>query len=254
MDKEVKEIDLLDLFVQSFIFIKTNFKTLLIFALAGAILGLAYYYFKPKKYSQEIIGYSTITEPQIIKESFLELISPAYRNNLKTKANNEIIASNIEAISKVEISDHNDLIKILFTVKKPISGNALPDILNIHLSNNVYINKSFNLKRANLESIISFIDTEIKAKQSLLDISDKFSGTILLGSEETPTSLFIKKQEYEEQLSFLEPFVITVIGELKNSGPSLIILAFVGAFLSTFVFISIKILQSLNKLTNSRSK
>lgn len=254
MKNEVQEIDLLELFLKGFLFVKTNIKFLFIFALAGTILGISYYYFKPQRFTQEITGYSTTIEPEILKESFNKFSNSLYIDELQNQSEDESVVRSLQSITEVEIQDINaenaHLIKIIFTSAKELSGSIFSELIETNLSDNPYITRRIANKKANLESIISFIDTEIQNIQQRNN-NNKTSGTILLNNEETPTSLYIQKKEYEEDLNNIQPFIIAGISKPQESGVSLLTLLFGGAFLGLFIALSINILKALNRITKN---
>lgn len=255
MNKEVQEIDLLDLFLKAFVFIKNNLVSILIFGAIGALLGATYSFLRPEKYSQEIVGFSTIIEPEVIKESLSELASPDYREDLSGKTNDETLIGNINSIKNIEISDLNNpekkVLKLSISSTLPIVSEELRDIIDFNLAGNKYILTTIENKKNRIEEIIIFLEKEIKLKQEALAAASNAKGTFLLNSEETPTSLYIKKKEYEEELSFLCPFVISKIGEPKPANrASLPLLLVLGGFfgcLSVIIFKAIKAIDSLSK-------
>lgn len=256
MKKEVQEIDLLDLFLKTFVFIKKNIVSFLMFGAIGAMLGATYSFIRPEKFSIEIVGFSTVIDTEVIKETICEMASPEYKKNLSKKTNNEKFIRNISAISGIDISELQNskkkILKLTFYSSQPFESETLQDIIGYNLSENHYISTIIENQKNKIKGIIIFLEKEIKLKQEALAVASDTKATILVNTNETPASLFIMKKEYEEELSFLSPFVVSKIGEPKvaNSASLPFLLAF-GGFLGCFLVVFFHAIKAINKLSKA---
>lgn len=141
--------------------------------------------------------------------------------------------------------------KIKFTCSKAVSEQNLSNITELCLSQNEYINKKVNDKIRSHKNVIHFIEKEIEYKQTKLNKVIQSGNTVFLGNDETATSLYKEKVNYEDELQYLEPQTITSISKPTDTSTSPVIITFTGLILGILLIVIIHTIKGLNSITGN---
>jgi hypothetical protein len=253
MNDEIQEIDLLALFIRLFKFIKKQFFLLLGIAAIGAAAGAAMYILTPEKHQYKLIGYSPIGENKVINTAISDLSYMINGNELPALSKKLDIPvetlQNVTSIESVIDEDNNNRLSITITVSTPIDKEQVSALLTNYIASNDYLAQKLNIKKSQIKNTINFIDKQIDTYKNEHIAQEGTS--LYVNNSETPTSLFIKKNSYEEQLAFLSPFVITHFPEKPTNPQSSILIYFLGGgFLGIIILIMAFSLKKINLLAD----
>jgi len=255
MGENVKEIDLLVLFLRFFHFCKYRFWYIFITGFLGGILGITVYFLYPKTYLYTISAESTEIPVDVIEKT-INTTSKLFTQKIDSLSFSELnisdeITGRIKSLTAKRDNDNPQKIGIRLITASPVSKKEVETLLSDILDNNSFIRKRIELKKSQYEKIISFIDGQIAANSVLPDKIAKEQG-ILVQGEETPTSLFLKRKQYEYSLNYLVPLVIDNFPVLpENPAPSIIVFALVGGIILLIVIFSYFAFLKLNSLAES---
>ncbi len=247
MKENTNEIDLIDLFMKGYVFIKNRIKVISFFVFAGAIGGLVYFQIQSEKYEETLIGYSPIISNKILEESVKDLAKPGHKEHIYASPADSSIKQTVKCIKKIEsssIGENTNMLKLTFTTSKPTSKEELTKLINNTLLTNEHTLAKLDLKKQRLLSIIDFLDSQIKVKS---ESEEKGENGIYINNSETPTTLYKEKKLLEEELAFLQPIVITKAYDIvKPAKTPLVTCLIAGGFLSFIVICAYFILKSIN--------
>lgn len=257
MSENVKEIDLLALFIRFFQFCKNKFKILFIAGIIGGGAGIAIYFFLPNNYKYEISGVTTEIPADIIQKtinSSKKFFSNPTDSLLKELAVPDVLLNNVKNISaSIEDEESNQLNISLITYKSISKKDAELIIFSI-LKRNSYIQDMLNIKKDQIEKIIGFLDEQIENYYQLPTKVLSEEG-ILIQGEETPTALFLKKKQYEFKLNYLQSVVINNFPVLPDPTKSSVLLfCVIGSMLLLIVVLIYFIGAKLNHMVINMNK
>jgi hypothetical protein len=234
MSENVKEIDLLVLFIRFFQFCKKRFLVLLIAGFIGGGAGFLVYSLLPDTYQYNISGIATEIPADVIVKTVNS--SNKYFTNKNDSVVNPLAVSKtlfnkvIKISASIEDEESNDLKFELVMSDHITKSDAELLILSILKSNN-YINEMLTNKHGQTERIIGFLDEQIKSYDQLPAKVLAEEGIIIQG-DETPTDLFIKKEQYKFRLNYLQPVTINNFPVLpEQTKKSYILFSLIGAIL-----------------------
>ncbi len=256
------EIDLLELTVKLYLFIKRKLKFLLFFLIAGIIIGIVKHYISRPFYETYLVANSNIISNNRIVD-IINTLQPfigeknidSSSGKLKTSINILKQIKNIEAT--IIEKEENELFELnCYKIDLQIYDNSMIDsiryaIINLINSNN-YIKKKTTLKRENILKLISKINEEIKGldslEQSLLSESKNF---IIIDGQNEIVNLLEKKHKLEEEFQLTEAINIiedfTVLSTPANKSISVHILIYgliflvIGFFVAIFIEVKKKV-------------
>ncbi len=255
MGENVKEIDLLVLFLRFFQFCKYRFWYIFIAGFLGAVLGITACFLYPKTYLYTISAESSEIPDDVIVKT-INTTSKLFTRKVDSLSFPELIISDeiTGRIKKLTAQKDNAELKkveIKLITTLPVQKKEVETLLSDILNTNPYIRERIDLKKSEYEKIISFIDGQITANSVFPDKIAKGQG-ILIQGDETPTSLFLKRKQYEYNLNYLVPLVIVNFPVLPESpAPSIIIFALVGGVLLIMVVLAYFAFLKLNSIANS---
>jgi hypothetical protein len=254
MGDNVKEIDLLVLFLRFFQFCKYRFWYIFIAGFLGGILGITVYFLYPQTYLYTISAESTEIPVDIIEKT-INTSSKLFTKKIDSLSFSGLnipnrITGRIKSLTAQKDNTEPQKIEIKLITTSPVSKKDVGTLLSDILNNNSYIKERIELRKSEYEKIISFIDGQIAANTVLPDKIAKDQGILVQGSE-TPTSLFLKRKQYEYSLNYLEPLVIDNFPMLpENPAPSIRIFSLVGGMLLIMVVLAYFAFLKLNSIAN----
>jgi len=270
MANQEYEIDLLELIIKFWIFIKKNLKLYLLFGVIGLVIGTIYAFGLSKKTYETSMIVTTnldISDVTDVLKSLTEIIDQADYELLSKEMN--LPMKYIESISKIKIETSADTEK----EDKKIAGNKIKITLNVKMNTNLdtisygiqrYVNKNpyvkerYELNKKNILQLITEVDVSIKKldslQRSILHGNGKGSQ---LNIESKPSyhselmSFFEKKQSLLTSYQLGKPIIIvqgfrTLIQPAQGRLNKVISLS--------FVFLVIGFLVSLVILFNQKVK
>jgi len=270
MANQEYEIDLLELIIKFWIFIKKNLKLYLLFGVIGLVIGTIYAFGLSKKTYETSMIVTTnldISDVTDVLKSLTEIIDQADYELLSKEMN--LPMKYIESISKIKIETSADTEK----EDKKIAGNKIKITLNVKMNTNLdtisygiqrYVNKNpyvkerYELNKKNILQLITEVDVSIKKldslQRSILHGNGKGSQ---LNIESKPSyhselmSFFEKKQSLLTSYQLGKPIIIvqgfrTLIQPAQGRLTKVISLS--------FVFLIIGFLVSLVILFNQKVK
>jgi len=207
------EIDLIEVGVKLFVFLKKRGVKLLLFVFIGSILGFSLLKSLPKSYEVEFSGYSPFANELVVKEWLGEL-----NRNLKAD-NNRIIAENysvheklVGKIQEVETTveeDHEKSVRLhirvlLNDLEDPVE---VVNFMNSYIAGNKYIQKSLQLREKQIPEAIKAINDQL---ESLKKSNYKGNGTTVVMHDAANSfiTLLNKKTDLEKDMEFLRAFVV----------------------------------------------
>jgi len=271
-DKANDEIDLIELFIKTYLFFKKHFYHFLLIGFIGGIIGGSYGFFSKTKYESNFIGYTNIVSNEILIEQINNSIVKLHANN-NTEALAKILNTTpevIKSISKIETfipeninPEEKDITR--FGINIQLDKNKNFEIIKKNLYNSLitteYLNKRYkiyirqqNEKLTKLNSEINELD---ELQKDILNLSDSRAQVVVQTDKKSFHSelmnLFAQKQGIERAIELAEPITIidnfTTISKVeKNSLKKSIIGAFTLFFLALFFFM----FKNLNKLSEEK--
>lgn len=257
MSENVKEIDLLALFIRFYQFCKTKFKILFIAGIIGGGAGIAIYFFLPDNYKYEISGVTTEISADIIQKtinSSEKFFSNPTDSLLKELEVPNTLLKKVKSISASVEGEETDQLNISLITNSPISKKDAELLIFSILKRNSYIQDMLNIKKDQIEKIIGFLDDQIENYDQLPTKVLSEEG-ILIQGEETPTALFLKKKQYEFKLNYLQPVVINNFPVLPEPTKSPVLLfCIIGSMLLLIVVFIYFIGTKLNHMVINMNK
>lgn len=250
---EVKEIDLIELFLSLFLFIKKNLIILLLAFLLGGSIGFAYFKIKKETYSYSITINSMNLPKEIVFEEiglFNEILLNSNGDSVFAEMNMpSSIIKKLKSVTTNSTEENSTRIAINIVAYGEVSEQEFTDVLKKYLLNNKYIQELMIQKKGELEETIAFIDNQLNNLQDKIEPNK--AGTEYIFTDETPTDLFLKKNNYSKQLKFLAPFVVEnypLLPKLSGNGP--IAITIIGGFISILLVVLFFVFRYINSISN----
>jgi hypothetical protein len=213
-EKQRDEIDLVDLFFKAVILLQRNFWLILIFFVAGSLLGLAYYYSSKKVYeSQMIISSDILTESYA--EIFFDISNKHLRQgdkgalaehlHIDVPTASQVTSISITKLSQAEVKENE---RFLITVRV-LDQQVLPSLqqgIVKAISENEFVAVRQELKKAALIENIATTTREIKDLQDFKvnlykgDFFERNSGNVMFDPSEVNSKIL----EFEEKRITME--------------------------------------------------
>ena len=270
------ELDLLSLVEGAVSFFKNFGITIIIFSIAGLLLGYLRYWILPNEYSSTLILHSRI----ITNQEQLQIVKTW--KELLRKKEYDILAStfncNREILKKVGKISGEEIQKLYvpdnpngFTIEVLVRDTGILDRLQqgivYGLQNNEYIKERVASRKSNLNALIQKVKTEISA----LDSTKSNVENIINNKNQNQSSFIIdvtginsqlialneKLYGYQDELKFLNAVqVLQNFNKLKNPETpkllsSLILGLITGVFIGYFVALYKYVKQKLRKRANT---
>lgn len=257
MGTEVKEIDLLELFVKVYLFLKEHIKAFILIGILGGIVGLSFGFIKPAKYKYQLVCYSPIMSTSLLEEIVGELKEKDFLHDIIGSLPDSLLEKRKMSFS-VElgaIEKDDKYLSITFVCKKPFSPAITEFIVKQAVLKNDYAKEMLADEHNKLQNIIAFLDQEIVRQKNITDANE---AQVVVNSEESVADLFIKKEDYSQKLQLLRPVVFAKsTNKVLTEEPSAPIGAVGGAFTGCLVlllFFGFKFLNGLAKDAASPNK
>ena len=247
------EIDLIELFLKIFNFIKNKIKVILIVIFVGAIMATISYYVYPNFLTYKITGYSPYIENNVVCNRINEISSELKNNNLVDfcESNNLDIKTfeNIKSITPNILKDSPESnIEISIITKMPLDIKDVSKELENYITRDTYISNKISFRESQLKSTISFISKQIDIAENKNDIN--YNELKFIIQEESTTSLFFKKNKGENELAFLEPLIVTNISTIPKVNKSgIFVFIIFGSLIAVVLLFVYFFFKKINKLT-----
>ncbi|OFX22967.1 MAG: hypothetical protein A2041_00415 [Bacteroidetes bacterium GWA2_31_9b] len=225
IEKKNDEIDLLELFLKIYIFIKKNFWILFISSIIGGALGYSAKFFTNKHYESTMIIETYTLKNDILVEyinSLQDIIE--YRNYDYLSSRFEIEKEKLSGLNKIEatkISDDKtkkdlEYIKVFTKSINRDIYNQLSAGIEKYLKSEIYVKNEIEIFIEQNNALIEKIDKEITQLEELKQkrISDSQNVSELniynerISSNDIILGLIKEKQELQKHLKFATPFRI----------------------------------------------
>ncbi len=257
MDQNVREIDLLALFIRIFQFCKDHFIILFFTGVIGGALGIAVCLLYPKSYRYEISGLATEIPADVITKT-LNTSGRLLSGNIDSLNKQETVSkgflSKIKSISAVEDSKNSQQVIIKLVTNQPVAKDTAEQFIASLLNNNSFIIERLDFKKKQIEKIIGFIDKQIDNYNGAAGRILEDQGIVIQG-EETPTALFLKRKQYEYQLNYLMPLVINNFPLIPESTvPSIYIFIISGSIITLLLVLVYFLFNKLNCMAKNLEK
>lgn len=216
------ELDLLSLVEGSISFFKTFGKIIIIFAIAGLLLGALKYSISPKEYSSTLILHSFIInnpEQLQIVRTWNELLKKKEYGILAQTFNcdpgilTKVGKISAEEIQKLYVADNSTGFSVHVLIKDIEILDELQKALVFGLQNSEYVKERIAVKKSNLNRLIQKVTNEIssldsmksKVENSINNRNQNQSGFILdvTGVNTQLIALHEKLYSYQEDLRFV---------------------------------------------------
>ncbi|MCH8902319.1 MAG: hypothetical protein IIA45_00145 [Bacteroidetes bacterium] len=224
------EVNISELFIQIYIFLRRKILFLILLLILGAGIGFGIYQLSEPRYEIQVLGNSSI----LSNNRLVKILNSIQLNlgNAKELAGNlnidEKTARGIRSIKAKAVTEDKKMLEyfieggfetnVLEITIQSIDKNmsSLPEGLNHFLNQNSYISKKIRIRKSSLESFLVKIDEEIGELDSLQRILlSRYEGkdSNLQFIDANPAhmdliKLYEKKQLLEAQLFMLEPLNI----------------------------------------------
>ncbi|GEM_PF-3390961 len=271
-NKANDEIDLIELFIKTYLFFKKHFYHFLIIGLIGGIAGGSYGHFSKTNYESNFIGYTDIVSNEILIEQINNSIVKLCKND-NTESLAAILNTTpevIKSITKIETfipKNSNSVEKNItrFGINIQLDNTENFEIIknNLYktLINNEYLNKRYKIYIKQNHEQLTKLNSEIneldELQKEILN-SSNVRGQVIVQTDKKSfhteiMSLYAQKQEIERAIELAEPITVidnfTTISKVeKNSLKKSIIGAFTLFFLALLYFA----FKNLNKLSEER--
>ena len=214
------ELDLLTLVESAISFFKSFGLTILIFSVAGILLGYLRYRVTPKEYSSTLILHSRIITNQeqleivktwddLLKRDEYEILASTF--NCDPKILEKVGEISGEEIQKLYVPDNPNG----FTVKVLVTDTGILDSLQTAivygLQNSEYVKERVALRRSDLNALIQKVTTEISA----LDSTKSNVENIINNKHQNQSSFIIDVSGINRQLIDLNEKLYGYLEELK---------------------------------------
>jgi hypothetical protein len=158
------------------------------------------------------------------------------------------MVASIQDIKMVDFEGTNkEMLKLTFTTQKPLNSNELSKLVVYIVKSNSYVKEQLELKRSHYEGIIAFFNQQIDAYQQK---QAEFDGDVFINNNETPSSLFIKKKNYEESLANMDAFVIKQASSVSVlTKPPIYFYVLSGSALAAFLVTLFSVVKKINKIS-----
>lgn len=233
------EIDLIELFIKLVVFVKSKFKAIVIALLIGGVLGSIYYFVQPSKIEYTIFGYTPMFETGIIVNCIDNFNSDI---KIQEKYTNSKLFAKVKSIEAQSSDDKN--IEILVSSKSEVNIDTLSSVIKEYMLNNAFINKKIGLNRKQLQNSIEILDKKIEK------VSNSQHETV--GTNESSIAyLLSEKNKHENDLAFLEPFIITNTSKTNSVEFGLLIYALLGSVASIFLLLAYYMVKKINSMAEN---
>lgn len=254
MKEEVKEIDLVELFIKFLHFIRVNFKLLVLIGIAGIILGLVYYFTRPTRYEYKVYGTVSDISPEVFIKSIDDFNSYLKHNDVNNVTNQySLNQDKVNPIKNIEASladEETNNVQLTIICNKKLSEQETDSLVSGILLNNTFVVEQLNYRKQELQKTIAFIDKQIENYSVIHSSQGNSTGNgILFSAEETPTTLYLRRNSLEYQLKYLEPFIIkNYPKQPKNPTGPIYFYGLAGFFILQLLFMLMMAIRQVNKL------
>jgi len=264
-EKRNDEIDLIELFLNIYIFFKKHFWLLFISAFIGAGLGYSTKFFAKKHYESTMLVNSYTTSSDLIIQYINTIQSLLDDNNLALLSKKmEIDSSKLVVLKKISAEKALDekkeeelgfLIIKAETIDNRLFENLGTGILNF-LSKEPYIQNDIEIFKENNLNIISRIDEEIRKIEILQELNLRESsnkGDVNIYNSQRSfqneiLELLKEKQTREKSLKFAVPFrLIQDFTIFQKPVKKTVTYTLTGGFLFGFLALFYLIFRNINK-------
>ncbi|NOQ24376.1 MAG: hypothetical protein GQ564_03355 [Bacteroidales bacterium] len=264
-EKRNDEIDLIELFLNMYIFFKKNFWILFIASVIGGGLGYSTKFFGKKHFeSSMLINSYTVSQDLLIE----------YINNIQTILDDknskylsermEINSTNLKNLKKISVEDVYDekakKSKGYLSVSVAVDNNQLLKHLSFGILNYIekepYVQSEIQIFTENNQNLISKIDEEISKLEILQEKNLKQTqnkGDVNIYNSQTSfqkelLTLLKEKQNLEKRLKFATPFrIIQDFTIYQEPIKKTVTYSFAGGLLFAFIALFYLIIKMINR-------
>jgi hypothetical protein len=264
-DKKNDEIDLIELFLNMYIFFKKNFWILFISGLIGGGLGYSTKFYGKKHYESSMLINSYTVSADLLIEYINNIQTIIEDENIDLLSNKmEIDSLSLSNLSKISVEDVYDekkeQSKGYLSVMVEVENNQLLNTLSTGILNFIeketFIKTEIDLFTKNNQNLISKIDEEIIKLEILQENNLKQSqnkGDVNIYNSQKSfqnelIALIKEKQGIEKRLQFKTPFrVIRDFTIYQKPVKKTVTYTLSGGLLFGFIVLLILIIQNINK-------
>jgi len=254
-----KEIDLVELYQKTLLFLVKNILTFLVFIIIGIISGVSYFYYTKNviktHYVAEIADIPKVLILDLTEKVAFEINKGSF-DSLSKQMNTPIAA--ISAIKDISVDTTGSYLNITIVSKDKKSLSAFAKGLVYYYNNQPYIKNKFLAQKAAVKEINEITKAQIakleEIQNKFLSNSEGEKVTInqISNRQGEVISLYKKKQEYETMLKREKAIsLINLTDNLVKAQNNLIKILVVSVFISlffSFIFFFIRYSYRLVKL------
>lgn len=259
------DIDLVDLFINIFLFFKRRLLLISIFTIVGVVIGIVFHKTTVPQYEASMKGTSRLVDNSILINVYENLAIEIATENYERTANlldinletaQKLIKLSIKNIAESE-REHDNRFQLTLTLAAPDVLDSLEDKIIDFAITNAYIQEEMRVQRRQYEQLVMKIAEEVEELDSLQKTGDTKAELVVFGENGGLANSIIgleeKRNEYERTLTFIEQPVIVLqnfaIMKTKSSRSKTIAIS---AVLMLFLGIGIGLLIELNQLIIKR--
>jgi len=221
MQNNHDEIDLIEVAIKIFAFLKRRFIILLSLSLIGGIIGFSIAKLSPSYYQFSFIGKSVIASNEIIIKQ-IELLNDKITNKTTAVFQEKPIelCAAYDNIVKIEVNSGEETqkkeekeseIEIIVETSKPVNETLLTNTIIKEFATNQYFINELETQKTQLQELISNLESQIENYDNNWNLkgTDKKSPIYVVNSKpESLTQLVNSKLKAQKSLQHLKAFTV----------------------------------------------